>query len=89
MVNDREHFFIAPQVGFSKEHIQKTRELFEPFAARRLSDEECAEIARDTINLELYLRELNKKYETLSKKVNPEEADPNGETIPDGGGKII
>ena len=47
---------------FSKELIEKVRKLYEPRAGRKLSDEECAEYARDVINLELYLRELRKKY---------------------------
>jgi len=56
--------FLCAQHGFSREFIERTRKLFEPLAARELSDEECAEIARQTINLELYLRGLKKKYET-------------------------
>ena len=47
---------------FSREYIEKIRGLFEPLAKRKLSDEECAEYARNMINLELYLRELRKKY---------------------------
>jgi hypothetical protein len=48
---------------FSLEFIQHTRKLFEPIARQKLTDEQCAEIARNMINLEIYLRKLKAKYE--------------------------
>jgi hypothetical protein len=47
---------------FSVEFIEQTRKLFEPLAERTLSNEECAEIARQTIEMEFYLQELRRKY---------------------------
>jgi hypothetical protein len=48
---------------FSQGFIDKTKEIFEPIARQKLTDEQCAEIARNMINLEFYLRELRAKYE--------------------------
>lgn len=47
---------------FSQEFLEKTRKLFEPLAGRDLSDEECAQIARNIIGLEQLLRQLRVKY---------------------------
>jgi hypothetical protein len=46
---------------FSKEFLNKTRKIFEPYYKRSLSDEECTEIANNVINLELLLREIAEK----------------------------
>lgn len=55
--------FLLQQHGFSKEYIARTRKLFEPIAGRKLSDEECADIARSYIELEVYLRKLKDKQD--------------------------
>lgn len=47
---------------FSPEFIEKTKQLFQPLAGRDLSDEECAQIARNMIGLEMLLRQLRVKY---------------------------
>lgn len=49
--------------SFSDEFLQKTKTLFEPIAGRELSQENCRDIARTIIDLELYLRKLKEKYE--------------------------
>ncbi|MBR4681928.1 MAG: hypothetical protein IKP06_01300 [Elusimicrobiaceae bacterium] len=48
--------------SFSEEFLDKTRQLFQPLAGRDLSDEECAQIARNMIGLEMLLRQLRVKY---------------------------
>lgn len=48
--------------SFSQEFIEKTRELFQPLAGRDLSDEDCTQIARNMIGLEMLLRQLRVKY---------------------------
>ncbi|MBR3631603.1 MAG: hypothetical protein IKN49_00830 [Elusimicrobiaceae bacterium] len=48
--------------SFSEEFLDKTRQLFQPLAGRDLSDEECAQIARNMIGLEMLLRQLRIKY---------------------------
>lgn len=47
-------------LAFSKNFIDKTREVFEPLCHKSLSDDECAEIANNIIELELLLREVAK-----------------------------
>ena len=47
---------------FSQEFLEKTRKLFQPLAGRDLSNEECAQIARNMIGLEMLLRQLRVKY---------------------------
>ena len=48
--------------SFSQEFLDKTRQLFQPLAGRDLSAEECAQIARNMIGLEMLLRQLRIKY---------------------------
>lgn len=55
-------YFAENLTSFSEEFLDKTRQLFQPLAGRDLSDEECAQIARNMIGLEMLLRQLRIKY---------------------------
>ena len=63
MAKGNTDFFISDNLSFSNAFIEKTRKQFEPLCHKKLSDEECIEIINNTLNLELYLRELKEKYE--------------------------
>jgi hypothetical protein len=63
MAKQRVDFFISSKLTFSNDFINKTREVFEPLCHKKLSDEECIEIANNLLSLELYLEELKEKYE--------------------------
>ena len=56
--------------GFSKEFIEETRMLFGPFSPDYLTDEDCIVLAQNMILLEIYLRELQNKYEKASVSSN-------------------
>ena len=55
---------------FSQEFIEKTRQLFQKIAGRDLSDEECSQIARNMIGLEMLLSQLREKYAQTSDSFN-------------------
>ena len=52
----------ASQQGFSDDFLVHTQKVWEPILGRPLSIEESREIADNLVSLELFLRELKKKY---------------------------
>ena len=54
--------FAAEPNGFSDDFLEYTKKVWEPVLRKEITIEEAREIAENLISLELYLRELKKKY---------------------------
>lgn len=52
----------ASQQGFSDDFLAHTQKVWEPILGKQLSIEESREIAENLVSLELFLRQLKKKY---------------------------
>lgn len=53
---DREHFKLI--YGFSKEYLDETKALWEPYFNKTINYQEAADLANNIIDLEMYLRSI-------------------------------
>ncbi|MBR2921975.1 MAG: hypothetical protein IKC10_01500 [Alphaproteobacteria bacterium] len=53
---------------FSEEFLEETKRIFCSMSSKELTEGECIVLAQNMISLEMYLRELKRKYEKRMKK---------------------
>lgn len=61
-MSEAERDLLAGKNGFPEDFLDDTKKVWEPILSKELSAEEAREIAENLIGLELYLRELKRKY---------------------------
>ena len=57
---------------YSKEFIQETIKVWQPYSKEKLTEEDAREIADNVINLYTFMLELERKYKTCEEKSKKE-----------------